>query len=95
MLNINNIRILSQNVNRNYEHVSDLLETRKGLVDLVLIQEPPWKIIRNTVSTTSVEGEPVVGAPIHLAWMCMYRRPEGKNDRPRVIAYVSQRLRPF
>src|ERR1700712_4328957 len=89
---IKNIRIRSQNVNKNFQLMSDILEERKGSVDHLHIQEPPWRIIRRTVSATDPDGELVMGPPIHPDWMVIYRRPTGGLDQPRVMMYVNKRF---
>jgi hypothetical protein len=57
------LRIFSQNVNRNYGYMDSLLSSEElDLYDLLFIQEPPWKHIRTAPSTSSPEGEDIIGA---------------------------------
>src|SRR5215467_1047767 len=88
---LKDIRIFSQNVNRNYLHVDTLLETLKYDFDILFIQEPPWRVIRQAPSPSNPDGEDVIGAPKHPDWTYMVRPPQ-RNLNPRVMAYVSTRL---
>jgi hypothetical protein len=66
------LRIFSQNVNRNYGYMDSLLSSEElDIYDLLFIQEPPWKHIRTAPSTSSPEGEDVIGAPLNPAWGCI------------------------
>ena len=90
---VKDIRILSQNVYKNYEHVDYLLEHYKDIYDVLFIQEPPWRTIRRTISTVDPEGDPVVGAPKHPDWLTVVRVPPGPDSPPpRVLGYVHNRL---
>jgi hypothetical protein len=46
-----------------------LLETQKDSYDIIFVQEPPWKVIRKTVSTKNLHGDNVIGAPKHPDWL--------------------------
>ncbi|KXN81366.1 hypothetical protein AN958_05137 [Leucoagaricus sp. SymC.cos] len=61
------------------------------MYDILFFQEPPWRIIRQMVSTTSTEGDDVVGAPKHPDWLYMVRLPSG-GQNPCIMAYVHRRL---
>ncbi|KXN83940.1 hypothetical protein AN958_00791 [Leucoagaricus sp. SymC.cos] len=65
------VRIFSQNVNRNYGHIDMLLDNIKDSFDVIFLQEPPWRTIRQTVSVTLPEGDDVVGTPKHPDWLYM------------------------
>ena len=39
---ISHVRFYSQNVNRNYDLLSSILDERRANVDVLLIQEPPF-----------------------------------------------------
>ena len=92
------LRIISHNVNRKYDLLSDELELFCEHFDILFVQEPPWRLIRKTVSASDKEGEPVVGPPTHPDWIILFRRPGPGVDwsleasRPRVITYVNRRL---
>ncbi|PPQ93622.1 hypothetical protein CVT25_001005, partial [Psilocybe cyanescens] len=62
--------------------------------DIVFIQEHPWRFVRTALSTSRKSGDDVIGAPLHPSWLPMARIPE-PNSRPRVMAYVSNRLKEF
>src|SRR5262249_27103986 len=79
--------------NKNYLHVETLLETVKDEVDILFIQEPPWRLIRRTVSSSNTEGDPVIGAPLHPDWVSMVRSVSDTESPPRVMAFVHNRLR--
>ncbi|KXN80757.1 hypothetical protein AN958_07852 [Leucoagaricus sp. SymC.cos] len=88
---IGDVCIFLQNVNKNYAHVDYVLEALKDSFDILFFQEPPWRTIRQMVSTTSEGGNDVMGAPKHPDWLYMVRPPtNGQN--PRVMAYVHRRL---
>ena len=63
-----NITVLSQNVHKSGKTVQNLLEQYANAADILLIQEAPFRYIRKTISTTSEDGDNVVGPPIHAAW---------------------------
>ena len=65
---VSSLRLYSQNVNRNYDFVLTILKERKSEFDILLLQEPPWRLIRRTVSATNPKGEAVIGAPTHPGW---------------------------
>ena len=88
---LSSLRVRSWNVNGNYATLSNHLEDLQGEIDIFMIQEPPWKMIRHMASMTDPEGSPVIGPPHHLAWITIYK-PGTLEDRPRVAAYVSLRL---
>ncbi|KXN92507.1 hypothetical protein AN958_07309 [Leucoagaricus sp. SymC.cos] len=88
---IGDIHVFLQNVNKNYAHVDYVLEALKDNFDILFFQELLWRTIRQTVSTTSEEGDDIVGAPKHPDWLYMVRPPtNGQN--PYVIAYVHRHL---
>ena len=86
------ICVLTFNIAKHYMHLDVLLETLKDDFDVLFIQEPPWQLLRHAPSAQSLEGERVVGAPMHPNWTVMIRTPEDDDHRPRVISYVSKRL---
>jgi hypothetical protein len=93
---VKEIRILSQNVNRNGLYIDMLLETLKDSYNIIFVQEPPWKVICKTVSTKNPHGDNVVGVPKHPDWLYIVWSMVG-GDTPCVMAYVHNclaRLRP-
>ncbi|KXN92968.1 hypothetical protein AN958_09092 [Leucoagaricus sp. SymC.cos] len=88
---VREVQVFSQNVNRNYAHLDMLLDNIKDTFDIVFIQEPPWRTIRQMVLTTSPEGDDVMGAPKHPTWLYMVRTPTDGRP-PHVMAYVHRRL---
>ena len=89
-----NLKIFSQNVRKNAFIVNTILETYSHF-DIILLQEPPWSIIRTIPSSTCCEGEALVGSPNHPNWLSFARLPVNQSDCPRVMAYVNIRLSSF
>ena len=73
------IRVLTFNIAKHYMHLDVVLETLKDDFDVLFIQEPPWRLIRHAPSAHNVNGEAVMGAPIHPHWTIMVRDPEGPS----------------
>ena len=88
---VNKLNIFSQNVCKNSLIVNSILETRNDF-DIILIQEPPWSIIRSIPSSASSEGEVLVGVPYHPNWLSFARSSPIQSDYPRVMAYINIRL---
>ena len=86
------LRIYSQNVCKNYTLVDTFLESQKDSYDIFFVQEPPWNFIRHAPSTTSLEGDKVVGAPIHPDWTQVVHLPRDSESPPRVMAFIHTRL---
>jgi hypothetical protein len=57
------IRVFCQNVNRNYAYTDTLLASLYDDYDLLMLQEPPWVFVRSAPSSSSREGEAVIGPP--------------------------------
>ncbi|PPQ94977.1 hypothetical protein CVT25_005381 [Psilocybe cyanescens] len=88
------VRILSFNCAKSSLSVETILEHFVLAYDIVFIQEPPWRFVRSALSTSRKSGNDVIGAPLHPSWLPMVRNPE-PDTRPRVMAYVSNRLKEF
>ena len=88
---VRNLKILSQNVCKNSLVINTILETQNHF-DIILIQEPPWSEIYKILSTTSCDGEPLMGTCHHPNWIAFARTPSSGNDFPRVITYINIRL---
>ena len=84
-----NIKILSQNVHKNGKTVHNLLEQYANGTDILFIQEAPFCLIRKTISTTSEEGDDVVGPPIHAAWQVV--NCFDRHLKTQVCSYVNRR----
>ena len=72
--------IYSQNVHKNYVLVDTFLESQKDHYDIFFVQEPPWNFIRYAPSTVSLEGDKVMGAPIHPDWTQVVRVPKDSEE---------------
>ena len=83
-----NIIVMSQNVHKSGKTVNNLLEQYANGADILFIQEAPFCFIRKTVSTTSEEGDDVVGPPIHAAWQVI--NCFGHHPKTQVCSYINQ-----
>jgi len=61
---IKNIKIFSQNMQKNNLIINIILETHFKF-DIVFIQEPSWSTICAILSSKSRDGEELVGVPNH------------------------------
>jgi hypothetical protein len=85
------IRIFCQNVNRNYSLTDTLLSSLYENYDLLFIQEPPWRLIRNAPSSTSRDDEPVISMPLSPFWDAIVW-PSGLDSPPRMAVFVNSRI---
>jgi endonuclease/exonuclease/phosphatase family metal-dependent hydrolase len=90
------ISFLSFNVNKNYLYMETLLVhlSIQRKVDVIFLQEPPWRTIRHAPSATSTVGKEVVGPLLHHDWNVIYRKPD-QSGNPRTMCYVHKRLVKF
>src|ERR1700733_1396038 len=87
------LRIFSQNVNRNYGYMDSILSSDDyDIYNLLFIQEPPWRHVRAAPSSNSMEGEDVIGAPVSPAWGCIVRS-SGLENPPRVAVWFNNRIK--
>jgi hypothetical protein len=61
------VSFFSFNANKNYLYTETLLVHLflQKKVDVIFLQEPPWRTIRHAPSAKDLEGEEVVGPPLH------------------------------
>ena len=85
MCSTTKLRIYSQNVRKNYALVDTFLKSQKDHYDIFFVQEPPWNFICYALSTVSLEGDKVVGAPIYPDWTQVVWVPKDSEDVPWVI----------
>lgn len=83
--------MLTFNIAKSWDELVVLLESQCKSLDIVFLQEPPWRLIRHAPSARSKEGAEVWGSPRHPKWNCIVP-PVEPGTRPRVMAYVSRRL---
>jgi hypothetical protein len=83
--------VFCQNVNRNYAYMDTLLASLVDEYDVLMIQEPPWWLIRQAPSSRSREGDNVVGAPSSPSWSVIVRHSD-VDSPPRVLAYINKPL---
>ena len=91
---IKNLKIYSQNVQKNSLIVNTILETLTHF-DIILIQEPPWSEIHKIPSSSNYEGNPLIGSVHHPNWISFARTPSVDKDSPRVISYINICLSSF
>jgi len=91
---IKNIKIFSQNMQKNNLIINIILETHFKF-DIVFIQEPSWSTIYAILSSKSRDGEELVGVPNHPNWLVFANSSLNIHDYPRVITYVNIRLSSF
>ena len=85
---LKNLKILSQNVQKNYLIVNTILETQSHF-DIILIQEPPWFVIHKVPSTSSSKGKNLIGTIHHLNCLLFAINPVNKATSPRVTVYIN------
>jgi hypothetical protein len=90
------ISFFSFNANKNYLYTKTLLIhlSLQKKVDVIFLQEPPWRTIRHTPSAISKEGKVVAGPPLHCDWNVIYRKPD-QSGNLRTMCYVHKRLVKF
>jgi len=88
---INNIKIFSQNVQKNNLIMNTILKANINF-DIVFIQELSWSTIHSIPSSRNCESESLVGMVNHPNWLMFARTSELENEISRVIIYVNIRL---
>jgi endonuclease/exonuclease/phosphatase family metal-dependent hydrolase len=90
------ISFFSFNANKNYLYTETLLVhlSLQKRVDVIFLQEPPWRTIRHTPSVKSREGKEVVRPPLHHDWSVIYCKLDQLGN-PRTMCYVHKRLVKF
>ena len=88
---LKNLKILSQNIQKNHLIINTILETQSHF-DIILIQEPPWFVIHKVPSTSSSEGENLIGTVHHPNWLLFAINPVNKVTSPRVTTYINIHL---
>ena len=91
---IKNLKIFSQNVQKNSLIVNTILESLTHF-DIILIQELPWSEIRKIPSSSNCEGDPLIGSVHHPNWISFARTLSGDKDSPKVISYINIHLLSF
>ena len=89
-----NIKVFSQNIQKNNLIINTILETWFDF-DIVFIQEPSWITICAILSSKSGNGEELVGVPNHPNWIMFTITSSSIYDYPRVITYINIRLSSF
>jgi len=74
--------IFSQNVQKNKNLTSIILETEKNTSDIIFIQEPPRYLIKYIPSPHNCDGEPIYDHPSHPEWFTLARPANNQDDIP-------------
>ena len=85
---LQNLRIFLQNVWKNSLIINTILETQIQF-NIIFIQEPLWSKIHKIPSSSSSEGEDLIGTTDYPNWLLFARIPVDRLDSPRVIAYIN------
>jgi len=85
---IENLKVFSQNVQKNKALTNLILKTNKDF-NIIFIQEPPWSFIHTILSFFSKEEDKVVGALNHTNWITFSRSNSDEYDYLRVISYIN------
>jgi len=85
---LKNLKILSQNIWKNHLIVNTILKTQSHF-DIILIQEPPWSVIRKVPSTSSSEDKNLIRTIHHPNWLLFAINPVNKVTSPRVTVYIN------
>ena len=85
---LRNLRVFSQNVQKNKFLTNTLLEINKDF-DIILIQEPLCLTICSIPSSLNNEGEIIVGVLNHLNWITFSRNSSNDNDYSCIILYIN------
>ncbi|KDR65463.1 hypothetical protein GALMADRAFT_81807, partial [Galerina marginata CBS 339.88] len=85
------IRVLTYNVAKNSLALDVCLSTLVEIYDVIFVQEPPWRIVRQAPSTSSRRGDDVIGTANHPDWIPMFC-PQPVGVAPRCIAFVNKGL---
>ena len=83
-------RFAFQNVHKSRLSVHELLETLQSDIDFLFIQENPSSFIRNVPSTTSEQGDPLIGPVHHKQWQCVEKTSLQPSSQ--VAIYVNKRF---
>ena len=68
-----------------------LLENNKDF-DIFFIQELPWCIIHNILSSLSKERDEIISAPNYSLWTLFARIPNTVNEHLKVLTYINSKL---
>ena len=88
---IRNIKIFSQNVQKNNLIVNAILKTKYDF-NIIFVQEPSWTTIHSIPSSRNCEGDELVGVPNHPNLLTFSRNSIVDSDFPRVVTYINIRL---
>ncbi|KAF8667766.1 hypothetical protein AX14_006299, partial [Amanita brunnescens Koide BX004] len=70
--------------------VHELLETLQSEIDFLFVQENPSSFIRNVPSSTSEQGDPLIGPVHHRQWQCVEKTASQPSSQ--VAIYINKRF---
>ena len=91
---INDIKIFSQNVQKNNLIVNTILETKFDF-NIIFIQKPFWTTIHSISSLSNHNGDVLVETSNHPNWLMFSRTLENANNFSRAVTYVNISLKSF
>ena len=91
---IKNIKIFSQNMQKNNPIVNTILETCFES-DILFIQELSQSTICSILSSKSRDSEELLRVSSHPNWLLFINKSSNNHDCPRVITYVNIRFSPL
>jgi len=87
-----NLKIFSQNVRKNKTLIDIILEIQKNNVDIILIQEPSWALLRRAPSHINPEGDSYYGTPNYPEWSLFIQNDGSTENYPRVATYINRHI---
>jgi len=87
-----NLKIFSQNVRKNKTLMDIILETQKNILDIILIQELSWSLLRRIPSHTNSEGDLYYGTLNHPDWSLFIQNNGSIKNYPRVATYINRHI---
>ena len=88
---IKDIKIFSQNIQKNYLIVNTILETKLKF-NIIFVQEPSWTTIWLVLSSRNCKDNELVGVSNYPDWLTFSSNLTVDNDCPRVVTCDNIRL---
>jgi len=85
-------QLFLQNICKNKLLTDTILEKNNKNFDILFIQEPPWLVICQILSSISEEGSDLIGAPHYPFWIMFVRSTNSDSNYPRIITYINIKL---
>ena len=88
---LENLKIFSQNVQKNNFIIKTILEAH-SYFNIIFIQKPSWSFIYSIPCYDNHEGNPLMGIINYPNWLTFTREPVSSNDSPQVAIFINIRL---